>query len=106
MDIKRQARLEARAGILKAMAHPSRLLILEELGQQERSVGELTDMIGSDISTVSKHLSILKTEGIIIDEKRGSSVFYKLRCKCVLNFYECVEGVIKANAEEKAGLLD
>ena len=57
------AQYEARARIIKAMAHPSRLFILEELYKGERSVGELAEMVGADQSTISKHLSILKTEG-------------------------------------------
>ncbi|HPM11343.1 MAG TPA: metalloregulator ArsR/SmtB family transcription factor, partial [Paludibacter sp.] len=54
---------EARAKIIKAIAHPSRLLIIEELQRQERCVNELTEMIGADTSTVSKHLSVLKNAG-------------------------------------------
>ena len=60
---------EARAKIIKALAHPSRLFIIEELSKHERCVGELTDMIGADASTVSKHLSVLKNAGLVTDEK-------------------------------------
>ena len=70
---------EARAKIIKAMAHPSRLFIIEELNKKERCVNELTDMIGADASTVSKHLSVLKNAGLVTDEKRGNSIFYSLR---------------------------
>ena len=61
---------EARAKIIKAIAHPSRLFIIEELSKQERCVGELTEMICADASTVSKHLSVLKNAGLVSDEKR------------------------------------
>jgi len=105
MEKKRLMQVKLRARILKAMAHPTRLFIIEELARNERSVGELTAMIGSDFSTVSKHLSVLKSEGIITGEKRGTSVFYQLRCPCVLNFYMCVEGVIQKNIEEQAELM-
>ena len=71
---------EARAKIIKAMAHPSRLFIIEELSKHERCVSELTEMIGADASTVSKHLSVLKNAGLVTDEKRGNSIFYSLRC--------------------------
>ena len=105
MDKLQQARLEARAKVLKAMAHPSRLLILEELGSQQRNVSELTALIGSDISTVSKHLAILRNEGIIEDNKRGTSVYYSLKCPCVLNFYQCVDGVLKTNLESRMNII-
>ncbi|MFC1730126.1 ArsR/SmtB family transcription factor [candidate division KSB1 bacterium] len=105
MDEKRRAQLEARAKILKTMAHPSRLFIIEELAKKECSVGELTDMIGVDISTVSKHLAVLKEQGIISAEKRGASVYYSLRCGCVLNFYDCVEDVIRENIAAQIELI-
>jgi len=105
MDAKTQARLEARAQIIKAMAHPTRLFIVEQLAEGERCVCELTEMIGSDMSTVSKHLSLLKSAGIVQDDRRGSQVFYELRVKCVLNFFQCVESVIQCNVELQRDLL-
>jgi len=104
MDPKRQARLEARAKIIKAMAHPTRLFIVEELAKEKRCVCELTGMIGADTSTVSKHLSLLKEAGIVQDEKHGNQVFYELRCPCVLNFFGCVESVIESTAKDHAAL--
>ena len=100
MDPRTQARFEARARIVKAMAHPTRLFIVDELSRGERCVCELTDMIGADMSTVSRHLSVLKGAGIVRDEKRGSQVYYRLRVPCVLNFFDCVETVLKSHAEE------
>lgn len=105
MDKRLRARNEARARILKALAHPSRLLIVDELARRERCVCELTEMVGADISTVSKHLSLLKAAGIVADEKRGAQVFYTLRVRCVLKFFDCVEAVLSSNAEEDRDLL-
>ena len=105
MDKKKQALFEARAKIIKAMAHPTRLFIVDELSKHEKCVCELTEMIGADTSTVSKHLSILKGAGIVADEKRGSQVYYQLRVPCVLNFFGCVESVLKTNAKEQMQLL-
>jgi DNA-binding transcriptional ArsR family regulator len=97
MDPDTKARFEARAEILKAMAHPSRLFILDELSRGERCVGDLTAMIGVDTSTVSKHLSILKNAGIVDTDKRGVQVYYRLNAPCVLNFFDCVETVLRDN---------
>lgn len=99
MDAKTQAKFEARARIIKAMAHPTRLFIVDELARQERCVCELTEMVGADTSTVSKHLSVLREAGIVSDEKRGLQVWYRLRVPCVLNFFGCVESVLRSNAE-------
>lgn len=95
MDKSTKARFEARAVVVKAMAHPTRLFIVDELSRKERCVCELRDMVGSDLSTVSKHLSILKNAGIVTDEKRGSQVFYSLRVPCILKFFSCVESVLQ-----------
>ena len=97
MNEKTKRRYEARAQIIKAMAHPTRLFIVDELSRGERCVCELTEMIGADISTVSKHLSVLKQAGIVRDDKRGQQVWYILRVPCILNFFGCVEDVLKAN---------
>ena len=96
---------EARAKIIKAMAHPSRLFIIEELDREERCVNELTNMIGADASTVSKHLSVLKNAGLVVDEKRGNSIFYSLRCPCIMEFIGCVEDVLSSNAKEHIEIL-
>jgi ArsR family transcriptional regulator len=96
---------EARAKIIKAMAHPSRLFIIEELNKKERCVNELTDMIGADASTISKHLSVLKNAGLVADEKRGNSIFYSLRCPCIMEFMGCVEDVLSSNAKQHMEVL-
>jgi DNA-binding transcriptional ArsR family regulator len=101
MEQKTHQQYEARANVLKAMGHPTRLFIIEELHRAERCVNELTEMIGSDVSTVSKHLSVLKNAGLVHDEKRGSSIYYKLCCSCVLDFIDSIQTVIKTNAEKQ-----
>lgn len=90
--------------MIKALAHPSRLFIVDELSKGERCVCELTEMVGADISTVSKHLSVLKNAGIVRDEKRGSQVWYSLRVPCVMNFFDCVEAVLCTSADQHADL--
>ena len=91
------AHFRARAEIMKAMAHPSRLMMVDELSRGERCVCELTELVGHDMSTVSKHLNILKKAGLIADEKRGKQVYYRLKVPCVLQFFDCMESVVRAN---------
>ncbi|KPK50932.1 MAG: ArsR family transcriptional regulator [Thiotrichales bacterium SG8_50] len=102
---KTKALFEARARIIKAMAHPTRLFIVHELSQGERCVWELHEKIEADMSTVSKHLAILRSAGIISDEKRGNQVFYTLRVPCVMNFFSCVESVLKTSATDTIDLV-
>lgn len=91
-----------RAAIIKAMAHPTRLFILDELTYGERCVCELTALIGADMSTVSKHLSLLKNAGLIKDDRRGTQVFYTLRFPCAKNFFSCVEEALKGDPAQHA----
>ncbi|MEF3694177.1 MAG: metalloregulator ArsR/SmtB family transcription factor [Candidatus Cloacimonadota bacterium] len=78
------------AGVMKALAHPTRLFIVDQLESQARNVSELTEMVGIDISTISRHLAILKQAGIIASEKKNNQVIYSLLCPCVLDMYKCV----------------
>lgn len=105
MNEQTKAKFELRAQIVKAIAHPTRLFIIDELSRQERCVCELTEMIGADTSTVSKHLTILKNAGLVKDDKRGTSVYYQLRCPCILDFFGCIEAVIQTNVREHMELV-
>jgi DNA-binding transcriptional ArsR family regulator len=104
MDLKTSQRYERRALVIKALAHPSRLFIVDSLAEHEHCVNELTAFIGSDMSTVSRHLSVLKNAGVVQDQKRGSSVYYSLRIPCILNFFKCADAVIEAITREQNAL--
>lgn len=98
-------RYEARAKVAKALAHPSRLLILDALKQQERCVCELTEVVGADQSTVSKHLAILKNTGLVTDRKEGALSYYCVTCPCLGGFFECIESVLRANLKQQESVL-
>jgi DNA-binding transcriptional ArsR family regulator len=83
------------ARILRALANESRLMIVERLAAGECTVGELTELVGADQSTVSKHLSILRTHGIVDDRREGNNVYYTLLTPCVMNFFACATEVIR-----------
>jgi ArsR family transcriptional regulator len=102
--IKRQARMKTRddnnifrkqARVLKALANESRLKIVNRLARGECTVGELTDLVGLDQSTVSKHLALLRAHGIIQDRREGNFVYYRLLTPCVVNFFSCATQVMK-----------
>lgn len=95
MNPGKRRQFETRAQVLKALGHPSRLMMVDELSRGERCVCVLTELVGADISTVSKHLALLKEAGIVACEKRGLKVFYRLRVPCVIDFFDCLEAVEK-----------
>ena len=91
---------EKRAEILKAMAHPARLRMVDAISSGRKSVHELAELVGLDISTVSRHLTVLRNADIVTREKNGRNVYYSLRFRCVLNFFTCVEDVLVSSAGE------
>jgi len=99
MEVNEKKKYEEMAHISKALAHATRLFIVHKLEEQQYCVKELTEMISADISTVSKHLTILKNAGIISSEKRGNCIYYQLQTRCVLHIFSCVMNVIEANKE-------
>ena len=91
-DFKRQAE------ILKALANESRLMIVDRLSRGECAAGELTQLVGSDQSTVSRHLSVLRASGIVDSRRDGNSLIYKLLTPCVVNFFHCAGEVLEGPA--------
>jgi ArsR family transcriptional regulator, arsenate/arsenite/antimonite-responsive transcriptional repressor len=87
-----------KAQVAKALAHESRLMIIDALHEKDMCVGELTQMVGVDQSTVSKHLSVLKQAGIIMDHKAGSNrVYYHLRNTGIRQFSDLAMALIQSN---------
>ncbi len=83
-----------KADIFKALAHPTRLFIIHAVKDKKMSVKELTKIAGIDISTMSKHLDILKRNKIIEGEKVKNFIYYRLAIPCVLEFMNCAVKVI------------
>jgi ArsR family transcriptional regulator len=92
---------EIRAKIIKAMAHPVRLMMIEFLKTGERSFSEIFDLFRLDKSTVSKHLLVLKEAGILSSRKNGADMIYKLEVPCVTDFFGCVTAVIENNVKKQ-----
>jgi ArsR family transcriptional regulator len=88
-DLKREAR------VLRALASETRLRIIRRLADGECCVCDLVDLIGADQSTVSKHLAILRDNGIVEGDRRGQHVYYRLLAPCVLSFLSCATAVLQ-----------
>jgi len=95
---RKQQQLEARARVLKSLSHPTRLFIVDQLSSGERCVCELQQEIGADMSTVSKHLALLREAGVVRSEKRGTQVFYSLAGSCVPGFLDCIGRLARDHA--------
>ena len=91
MKRKPMPHCEARATVAKALAHQSRLIMLEALAGKDTCVGELTQLVQADQSTVSRHLAVVKPGGIVDVRKEGVKTFYRMRIKRLEGFWGCVE---------------
>ena len=76
------------------------------LQEGEKCVCELHLMVGFDMSTISKHLAVLKEAGVVSAEKKGTSVYYKLTLPCLETFLTCTGKIIESSAIKQIGLLE
>jgi DNA-binding transcriptional ArsR family regulator len=93
------------AQVLKSLAHPTRLFIVDLLAKGPICVCDITARVGADTSTVSKHLSVMMAAGIVANEKKGLQVHYHLKTPCVTKFFSCARSVMKANIADRTKTL-
>jgi ArsR family transcriptional regulator len=105
MGEKERRKCELQAEVLKALAHPIRLAVVQYLAAEEKCVCEIVDYVGTTQSNISKHLSIMKKAGILSDRKEGLSVYYRLNMPCTLNFFQCVQEIIESQLSERSAAL-
>jgi ArsR family transcriptional regulator len=87
---------QLKADLLKALGQPTRLKILELLADGERCVCEIFPAIDEEQSNISKHLSFLRSQGIVEAERRGMRVFYRLTNPRILKLLEDAEACLLA----------
>lgn len=95
----------SRAEVMKALAHPSRLMMLDALAEGEKCVCELQAVVGSSMPTVSTHLAQMRNAGIIEGRRDGNQVYYRLLVPCVLKLFQCIDAVLVSEAERMAQAL-
>ena len=86
--------IQRKSEIFKALGHSTRLQIVEKLADGELCVCHILEMFDIDMSTLSRHLSVLKNAGVVSDERRGKNIYYSLKCPCLVNMIECMEEVL------------
>ena len=110
MDSTTNRLFTEQARIFKALGHPSRLIMAEALTRGPLCVCDLHRQVGGDLSTVSRHLAVMKEAGIVTDAKRGTSVFYSLSLPCLDTFLHCTGEAVRkrlnARLHETRALLD
>jgi ArsR family transcriptional regulator len=96
---------ELKALVLKALAHPLRLAVVDFLADGERCVCEIADHVDAERSNVSRHLALMLRAGILECRRDGLKVLYTLKTPCVLNFLSCATNVLREQVESSRLVL-
>lgn len=103
---KHKRYIAAQARIFKALGHPSRLLMVDALRDGEKCVCDLQTLVGDDMSTVSKHLSVLREAGVVASEKRGTNIYYRLAICCLETFLKCTGELVEKRVLAQMDMLN
>ena len=83
------------AAVGRALADPKRLCVLEQLSQGERSVSDLSRDVGCHVPNMSQHLAVLRSAGLVVARREGSTVYYRLTDERVLEAYRLIKEVAR-----------
>ncbi|MHC4528370.1 MAG: ArsR/SmtB family transcription factor [Planctomycetota bacterium] len=78
------------AEVLKAVAHPARLRVIELLEGGEKCVGEIVEALGEKQAITSQHLNLMRDKGILSRRREGANVYYRIENKNVIKLLHCV----------------
>jgi DNA-binding transcriptional ArsR family regulator len=95
-----------KADIFQALAHPTRIAILESLGDGELSAGALIEKLGIEQANVSQHLSVLRAKQIVSNRKAGNQVFYSVRDPIITKVLSLMRTYFHAHLKEALAMLD
>ena len=98
--VDKKSILDQKVAILKGIAHPVRLAVVEALADSEMCVCDIAEMFHFDRTTISKHLALMKNLGILEDRKEGLKVYYSLKIRCLPSMLLCIERVVVGNDPE------
>ena len=95
-----------KASIFQALAHPSRIAIIEVLKDGELPAGTIQERIGVEQANLSQHLAVLRSRQIIVNRKEGNQVFYSLRDPMLLEVLDILRRYFQANLSQAIAMLE
>jgi DNA-binding transcriptional ArsR family regulator len=95
-----------KADIFQALAHPTRIAILESLSDGELSAGALIDKLGMEQANVSQHLAVLRGKQLVSNRKAGNQVFYTVRDPIIAKVLNLMRRYFQAHLKESLAMLD
>lgn len=100
-DVLRQFK----ANVFRALAHPTRIAIIESLREGELAAGAIIDKLGIEQANASQHLAVLRSNNIVIGRKEGNQVFYSVRDRLLIDVLDSMRLYFQAHIEESLSLL-
>jgi ArsR family transcriptional regulator len=101
-DIRR----EFKADIFRALAHPTRIAIIDLLREGEVTVGILVERLGLEQANLSQHLSILRSKQIVLTRKAANQVFYSVRDPLIWKMLDLMRRYLHKQVDESVAILD
>src|SRR5271154_3487297 len=95
-----------KADIFQALAHPTRIAILEHLSNAELSAGALIEKLGMEQANVSQHLAVLRAKQLVVNRKVGNQVFYSVRDPIINKVLQLMRRYFHAHLKEALEMLD
>jgi len=105
LDRETKALYARKAEIIKAVAHPMRVAVVDFLKDGEKCVCDIAEHVGAERSNMSRHLAVMLKAGVVRSRKEGLMVYYELRTPCILNFLSCATQALKHNVNEEVRVL-
>lgn len=105
MDTETKKLYELKAELVRAVAHPIRLAIVEFLKDGEQCVCDIADRVGAERSNVSRHLAVMLKSGVLEHRKDGLRMMYSLKTPCIVNFLSCITMALRERAEADKAVL-
>jgi ArsR family transcriptional regulator len=95
-----------KAQIFQALAHPTRIAIVEHLREGEVSAGVLLSRLGVEQANLSQHLTVLRARNVVVSRKVGNQVFYSLRDPVLIAVLDLLKQYFNTHLQQTAAMLD
>jgi len=95
-----------KAEIFQALAHPTRIAVLEQLQHGELTVSNFVENLGLEQANLSQHLAVLRARQIVVTRKAGNQVFYSLRDPLMLDLLDLMRRYFHKQVGDSVALLD
>jgi DNA-binding transcriptional ArsR family regulator len=94
-----------KAGIFQALAHPTRIAIVEALRNGEMSAGKIIEQLGLEQANVSQHFTVLRSKQVLVNRKEGNQVFYALRDPVLIEVLDILKRYFHSQLSETMSML-